>query len=217
MSLNEVKAVIFDMDGVLIDSEPVWQRAQLEVFPKYGVPITYEDTLKTTGMRVDLLIEHWYLRYPWADYDNAKVCQQIVSTVIDFIHRDGKPMVGVMDALKFCQQQEFKIGLATSSPMILVDAVLDTLNIRHYFEAIESAETLPYGKPHPEVYLNCAKALGIEPSRCLAIEDSFNGLIAARAASMQTVAIPAEDQQQQSRWVVAHHQLCNLTELSSFI
>ncbi|RLV58601.1 hexitol phosphatase HxpB [Parashewanella curva] len=215
MSLNEAQAVIFDMDGVLINSEPVWQQAELEVLPKYGVPLTYEDTLMTTGMRVDLLVDYWHQRYPWTNYDNNQVSQQLVTAVVDFIHRDGQPMNGVIDALSFCQRQGFKIGLATSSPMVLVDAVLDTLNIRHYFEAIKSAEKLAYGKPHPEVYLNCASELGVDPSRCVAIEDSFNGLIAARAASMQTIAIPAKEQQQQSRWVIAHEQLEDLTQLAS--
>ena len=83
--------------------------------------------------------------------------------------------------------------------------------------AVESAEALTYGKPHPEVYLNCAAALGVDPRYCLAIEDSFNGLIAARAANMQTVAIPAAEQRGEAKWVVAHHQADSLLDLPAIL
>ncbi|WP_461538393.1 hexitol phosphatase HxpB [Spongorhabdus nitratireducens] len=215
MSLQQIEAVIFDMDGVLIDTEPAWQQAEVDLLPEYGIPITYEDTFKTTGLRIDQVIDYWYQRYPWPDYDNAEVSRTLVQAVIAFIHRDGKPMTGVTGALEYCQQQGYSIGLATSSPMKLVDAVLDRLNIRHYFQAIASAKNLQYGKPHPEVYLNCAKSLNIHPVKCLAIEDSFNGVIAARAANMQTVVIPPPEQQQQARWVVAHYQLADLSMLAN--
>jgi beta-phosphoglucomutase-like phosphatase (HAD superfamily) len=95
--------------------------------------------------------------------------------------------------------------------------VIAKLNIADYFEARCSAENLSYGKPHPEVYLNCAKALGLKAEHCLAVEDSFNGLIAARAANMQTVIIPAPNQANQARWAGAHHQLKDLTQLAGLL
>ena len=212
-----LKAVIFDMDGVLIDSEPVWQQSELTVFSSLGLPICYQDTLQTTGFRVDQLVEYWYQRYPWENYNNAEVAAKIVHHVIEFINTDAEPMLGVIDALMLCKQQGYRIGLATSSSIDLVNAVLDKLEIREYFHAIESAENLKYGKPHPEVYLNCATSLGVAASECVAIEDSLNGIISARAANMTAIAIPPSEKQHDVKWMVAHYRLNNLTELGSVL
>ncbi|WP_144212272.1 hexitol phosphatase HxpB [Shewanella donghaensis] len=217
MTSAKVKAVIFDMDGVIIDTEPAWQRAEVEVMNSLGVPITYEDAEITTGLRIDFVVSYWYQRYPWANYDNPAAAQQIIDKVVQFIETEGKPMRGVVDALQLCQQRGLKIGLATSSSSDLIQAVMNKLGIADYFNAITSAENLQYGKPHPEVYLNCATALDITPSLCIAIEDSINGLIAARAASMQTIAIPAPELANQSRWQIGHHQLAHLGDFKALI
>lgn len=204
-----IKAVIFDMDGVLIDSEPAWQLAEQTVFNNLGLTLSLEDMEQTTGLRLDQVVSYWYQRLPWPDYDNTATANSIVNEVIAQINTNGAPMQGVIESLDACKQLGLKIGLATSSSSSIIQTVLDKLAIGHYFDAIESAENLLYGKPHPEVYLNCAKGLGIEPSQCIAIEDSFNGLIAARAANMHTVAIPAPQMATQPKWVIAHHQLAH--------
>lgn len=211
-SLN-IQAVIFDMDGVLIDSEPLWQRIEYEVLSSLGVPVTIASIQQTTGLRIDQCVDYWYHKAPWADYDNAKVSKSIVDKVAEEIRQTGEPMLGVQQAIEYCQTKGLKIGLATSSPTALIDAVLARLELKGQFMAVESAEALTYGKPHPEVYLNCATALGVDPRYCLAIEDSFNGLIAARAANMQTVVIPAPEQRGEAKWVIAHHQADTLLAL----
>ncbi|MEZ9140879.1 MULTISPECIES: hexitol phosphatase HxpB [unclassified Shewanella] len=217
MSSTPIEAVIFDMDGIIIDTEPAWQQAEVAVMNQFGVPINLVDAEVTTGLRIDAVVNYWYQRHPWPNYDNQHVAQQIIDKVVAFIETEGEPMRGVVEALKLCQQKQLKIGLATSSSSDLIEAVMKKLGIKNYFMAIESAENLQYGKPHPEVYLNCANALGISPANCLAIEDSFNGLIAARAASMQTVAIPAAELAQQSRWQIGHHQLEHLGLLTEVL
>jgi len=100
------------------------------------------------------------------------------------------PLKGVIETLTFLQASPVKIGLATSSPQRLIDAVLDALNIRTYFDAVHSAELEHYGKPHPAVYLQTAASLRLNPITCLVIEDSLNGVIAGKAAMMQVVCIP---------------------------
>ena len=206
---TQIKAVIFDMDGILIDSEPAWQLAEQTVLNSFGLNLTLEEVEQTTGLRIDQVVSYWYQRFPWPNYDNTAAANRIVNEVIAQINTTGKPMLGVIDSLEACKRLGLKIGLATSSSSRIIHAVLEKLAIGHYFEALESAETLAYGKPHPEVYLNCANALGIAPSQCIAIEDSFNGLIAARAATMQTVAIPAPHTVNQAKWVIAHHKLAH--------
>ncbi|MCL1038298.1 hexitol phosphatase HxpB [Shewanella submarina] len=213
----QLKAVIFDMDGVLIDSEPLWQLAELDVFHALGMPLTLEETHLTTGLRVDQLVEYWYARKPWQNYDKQATANAIADSVVGRILAEGQPMPHVLEALQACRAAGVKVGLATSSPMNIVNAVLDSLKIRDCFDGIESAELLKYGKPHPEVYLNCADSLGVSPANCVAVEDSFNGLIAARAANMQTVVIPAVDQAEQARWAAAHHQFSSLAELKSLL
>lgn len=214
---TQIEAVIFDMDGILIDSEPAWQLAEQTVLNSFGLNLTLEEVEHTTGLRIDHVVSYWYQRFPWPDYDNSATANKIVNEVIAQINATGEPMLGVIDSLEACKQLGLKIGLATSSSSKIINAVLSKLNIGHYFEALESAENLAYGKPHPEVYLNCAKALGVAPSQCIAIEDSFNGLIAARAATMQTVAIPAPHTANQAKWVIAHHQLADASQLPALL
>ena len=217
MTSLSIQAVIFDMDGVLIDSEPLWQRVEYEVLSALGVPVTIETIQQTTGLRIDQCVDYWYHKAPWADYDNAKVSTAIVDKVAEEILRTGEAMQGVQQAINYCQAKGLKIGLATSSFYTIIEAVLSKLGLSDKFMAVQSAEGLTYGKPHPEVYLNCAAALGVDPRYCLAIEDSFNGLIAARAANMQTVAIPAPEQRGQAKWVVAHHQADSLLDLPTIL
>lgn len=213
MTSLSIQAVIFDMDGVLIDSEPLWQRVEYEVLSALGVPVTIETIQQTTGLRIDQCVDYWYHKAPWADYDNAKVSKAIVDRVAEEILKTGEAMQGVQQAIEYCQTKGLKIGLATSSFYTIIEAVLSKLGLSDKFMAVQSAEGLTYGKPHPEVYLNCAAALEVDPRYCLAIEDSFNGLIAARAANMQTVAIPAPEQRGEAKWIIAHHQLESLLEL----
>lgn len=217
MAFLNIQAVIFDMDGVLIDSEPLWQRVEYEVLSALGVPVTIDTIQQTTGLRIDQCVDYWYHKAPWPNYDNAKVSQAIVDRVAAEILQTGEPMPGVQQAIAHCQAKGVKIGLATSSPTLLIAAVLARLELEGQFMAIESAEALTYGKPHPEVYLNCAAALGVDPRHCLAIEDSFNGLIAARAANMQTIAIPAPEQRGDAKWVIAHHQADSLLALPGIL
>jgi HAD superfamily hydrolase (TIGR01509 family) len=220
MLTTQISGVIFDMDGVLIDSEPAWQQAEHQVMVDLGVPLSFEDTEQTTGLRIDQVVHYWYARHPWVaqgKYDNTLIADKIVAQVASEISQHGQAMAGVIEALKTCQQLGLKIGLATSSSSAIIAAVMTKLNLDDYFEARCSAENLTYGKPHPEVYLNCANALGLAPSNCLAVEDSFNGLIAARAANMQTVIIPAPHQANQAHWAAAHHQLRDLTQLAGLL
>lgn len=216
MSAN-LSAVIFDMDGVLIDSEPYWREAELEVFGQLGLPITLEQTYQTTGLRIDQVVAFWYAQIPWPNYDNHATSQAIIAGVIERIHRHGHAMAHVTEALAACRRAKLKIGLATASSSDIIATVMAKLNIGDYFDAISSAESLSRGKPHPEVYLNCAAMLDIVPERCLAVEDSFNGLIAARAASMHTLVIPAPVERHQSKWAAAHHQGESLAALAALL
>ncbi len=188
---RKIEAVIFDMDGVLIDSEPLWKIAEVTVFTKLGLNLTAKNFEQTVGLRIDQVVEYWRNRFPWTqDISNDKVVDDIVNLVAQLVTERGEALPGVFDILEWLKTNNIKLGVGTSSYMRIVDAVMDKLNVAEYFEVIHSAEYEKYGKPHPGVYLTCAQKLGVSPDKCLVIEDSFNGLLAAKAASMATIVVP---------------------------
>ncbi|MGY4027920.1 hexitol phosphatase HxpB [Aeromonas rivuli] len=208
-------AVIFDMDGVLIDSEPFWQRAQMAVFSELGHFHTEEDCNSTIGVRIDQLVAHWYRLRPWSGPTQEEVVQRILDQVIALILQEGQAKEGVLEALSLIEARGLKIGLATSSPFTMVEAVLGKLGIRDRFLAVHSAEVERFGKPHPDVYIHAAEKLGVEPVHCLAIEDSFTGLLAAKAASMRALIVPDPALINDPRLAIADHRLDCLSELDA--
>ena len=198
-----IKAAIFDMDGLLCNSEPFWQQAQIDVFRSLGVHITLEDTLRTTGIRIDQIVEHYFQQQPWQDLSCEAVSERIVQRVEELIQIHQPIMPGVHEILTLCHKLNLRIGLASSSPMRLIQSTLTALHLNDIFEVVVSAEHLAYGKPHPEVYLNAAQALQVQPTECVAFEDSFNGLLAAKSALMRTCVIPEKTAQHEPKWVIA--------------
>ncbi len=210
--MQGIKAVIFDMDGVIIDSEPLWRRAMIAGFNDIGIDFTEADCRKTTGMRFKEVIDHWFAHHKIEEHSPAELDAKVISHLIDLINTEGKPMTGTLEALEFLKEKKYQIGLATSSSHKLVETVLNKLQIRSYFSAITSAEFLQFGKPHPEVFLNCAETLKIAPKHCLVIEDSINGIVAAKAAQMKVVAIPDAEHADNPLFVLADHNFNNLLE-----
>jgi len=212
MNLN---TVIFDMDGLLIDSEPLWSEAATEVFTSYGKKLTAADLLSTMGLRTSEFVSWWLRDYKFDNTELEKVAEKIVELVIKKIKLEGKAMPGVDYILEFFLERGYKIGLATSSPMRVADTILNLLNIEKYIQVKTSAEKLAYGKPHPQVYLECAADLGSSPLECICFEDSVNGMIAAKAARMKCVVVPAYNQQKDEKWSIADLKISSLKNFSS--
>ena len=215
--ISDFEAVIFDMDGVLIDSEPVWKIAMGEVFHSVGCPLTVKDFQQTVGLRIDEVIAYWYKHSPWEVVSPEEVEQRIVSKMVELISANGKPLVGVIETLKFLKNQGLKIGLATSSYTVLIDCVLETLSIKHYFDFTHSAEDESYGKPHPAVYLTTADKLGVNPLKCLVIEDSINGVISGKAARMKVVCIPEKTHYPNPKLILADYTFDTMEEMLRYI
>lgn len=212
--LEMLDAVVFDMDGLLIDSQPFWQTAQLEVLTALGVPITRQDTIDTTGMHIDQIVQMCYAKFPWTEISCEQVCEQIVDRVIELVREHKPAMPGLWHAIQACQQQGLRLGLASSSPLSLIHATVQTLQLEDIFDAQLSGDKLRYAKPHPEVYLNACEALQAPPEKCLAIEDSFVGLLAAKSAQMKTSIIPELAVAAQPQFVIADRQLASLEQLT---
>lgn len=190
IQLSQYEAVIFDMDGVLIDSEPLWKIAMEEVFHSLGSKLTKADFQKTVGLRIDEVVHFWNHHENWGVDNEKDVEEAIIVKMIELISANAAPLSGVMDTLMFLKDSGLKIGLGTSSSSRLIQVVLSELQIEHFFDFTHSAETEAFGKPHPAVYLTVAQQLSVSPNKCLVIEDSFNGVIAGLAAKMKVVCIP---------------------------
>jgi mannitol-1-/sugar-/sorbitol-6-/2-deoxyglucose-6-phosphatase len=208
-----IEAVIFDMDGVLVDSEPFWRVAMIKGFREVGIDFTDEHCKTTTGMRFDEVVRYWHQRSPWEHKTVREVEQGVLDHLCELINEKGKPMPGALEAISHFKKEGRKIGLATSSYHRLVNVILEKLEARHHFHAVESAEHLEYGKPHPQVFLNCAAALGVKPERCLVIEDSVNGVVSAKAARMKVIAIPDPADFHNPKFALADLKLASLNEI----
>lgn len=187
-----IKAVIFDMDGLLINSEPLWVESEKKIFQTVGLNLNDDQCYETFGMRIQEVVPYWHRKYPW---DTSKksfetITNEVIEYVITLIKQDGKKFEGVDYILDFFRSKNIPAALASSSPMKIIDAVMEKLNIRDSFKVIYSAETEEFGKPHPAVYISTAKLMGVDMADCAAFEDSFNGIISAKAAMMKTVAVP---------------------------
>ena len=207
-----INTVIFDMDGLLIDSEPLWGQAMREVFTTVGVSLSPELTSHTTGLRTKEVVSYWHDYFKWNTKSPEQVSTEIIDSVTHKILQEGRAMEGLSYILDFFHARNFKVGLASSSPMRLIQSVLDHLGIRRQFHAVVSAEFEAYGKPHPAVYLACAQELNSSPLACLAFEDSVTGMVAAKAARMKVVVVPEAHKRHDGRFNLADLQLGSLLE-----
>lgn len=209
-----IEAVIFDMDGLLIDSEPLWHEAEIIAFEKVNIHLTRQDCLETTGMRVDEVVDYRYRRQPWEGAGKKEIAEDIIDNVIRLIQEKGELKDGAKQAIHFVQRLNVKVALASSSAYSVIRAVLDKFDLTPVFSVIHSAQEEPRGKPHPGVYLTACQKLNADPEACLAIEDSLAGVIAAKAAKMICIAVPEEAWRDDKRFVLADLQLTSLHELN---
>ena len=206
---------IFDMDGLLIDSEPLWYEAALESLAKFDIHIGPTEYYASTGLRTKEFLEYWLGKFNIDLMRLQETEADITSRVIGKVFEKGTTMKGVELAIESVKKANLKIGLASSSPLSLIHAVLEKTGLQNEFTVVCSAEHLPFGKPHPQVFINCALALNSHPVECLCFEDSFNGLIAAKAARMKCVVVPHPDQFNETKWNLADLKLASLDSMSN--
>lgn len=205
------------MDGLLVDSEPLWDEAGNIVFAKYGIRLTPQQYATTTGLRTKEFIQWWFNKYhiPLTATEEAEYA--IIEKVIELVKAKGKPMPGVNHIFNFFIQRGFRTGLASSSPLNLIETVTDLLGVQQHLRVCTSAASLPYGKPHPQVYLDCAMALGSSPMECVCFEDSYYGMIAAKAARMKCVVVPDPVNAKNPRWTAADLKIASLSNFNELL
>ena len=155
-------ASIFDLDGLLIDSEILWHQAEMEILGDLGVPLAADGCRTTKGMFVGEVTEFWHERYPWGGPTPGEVAVAIVDRVIALLLSKGELKPGAEHAIALCAERGLPLAVASSSQYRLIEAALDHFGLRHHFTIVHSAEDEAYGKPHPAVFLTAAGRLGTE-------------------------------------------------------
>lgn len=186
-----IKAVIFDMDGVIIDSEPLHQKIELVMFSDLGIKVPFEEHCTfvgtTTRNMCTKLKEKYGLKQTVDELVNMKD-----ERYIDYLRKnennDVLPVPGVLELIRELYDKGIKLAIGSSAPMREIELVLDTFKIRQLFDAIASGEEVPNSKPAPDTFLLAAQKLGVKPLDCLVIEDSDNGVRAAKNAGMKCIA-----------------------------
>lgn len=208
-------AVIFDMDGVLIDSEPFWRESEIETFAQVGMALRETDCALTKGWRIDEVVAFWRTRRPWRGASDAQMVEKILAGVVQRIERRGVSLPGVERAIEELLSHGIRLALATSSPMPIVEAVLSRLKLVDAFEVVCSAQDDDFGKPHPQVFLRTAASLGLQPMAITVIEDSVAGMVAAKAARMRCIVVPDPSEADLPQWGLADHRLASLSEFEA--
>ena len=186
--MNSVEAVVFDLDGVLIDSEHVWDEARQQLARDRGGRWT--ETASRDMMGMSSLEWSRYMHEVIGVPDSPEEISAEVVRRLARIYRRELPLFdGAVEAVERLAAR-WPLGLASSSNRELIDLVLQLSGLERFFRATVSSEEVPRGKPAPDVYLEAARRLGVDPARCAAIEDSENGIRSAKAAGMRVLAIP---------------------------
>jgi HAD superfamily hydrolase (TIGR01509 family) len=210
-----VDALIFDMDGVLVDSEPVGTEAMRRVLAPYGLGYTEADNNDFLGRTTPESCRILKARHGLAA-DEVDLARQYVDHLLELIRERSRPMPGIPDVLVKLAHAGYRLALASSAEPEVIAANTGGLDIGHFFEAAISGTEVARGKPAPDVFLETVRRLRVAPGRCLVIEDSRNGLLAAKAAGMACAVVPCDSTRHQD-FREADHRLDALPDLLALL
>jgi len=184
-----IKAVIFDMDGVMIDSEPLWEKTEHILLARRDIKYTADYRDQIVGLNQNdsgkLLVDTFGL-----NEEVQAIIDERVEILTGIYKEELKVVTELIPLLDELRENQFKLAVASSSPMRVINFVLDMFSLHKYFPIVVSGECTDDGKPHPAIYLHTADRLEVEASECVAIEDSINGVKSAKAAGMVCIAVP---------------------------
>jgi len=207
-----ITTVLYDMDGLLLDTEPLWGESMMRIARKHNIPIERNRFKDTTGLRIYEVTDHWAIHFPWQGSTARDVADEILEDIIESSKVSARVLNGVESSLQLLKAHKYKVGLASSSPAHMIDQLIRHFGIDHYFDEVTSADAVELGKPHPAVFLKCAALLGSKPTECMVFEDSINGMIAGKAARMKVIVVPDELHFDDPRFSLADAKLKSLED-----
>tara|TARA_Y100000310_G_C20700703_1_gene829603 strand:+ start:7178 stop:7858 length:681 start_codon:yes stop_codon:yes gene_type:complete len=184
--MNLIKAVIFDMDGVIVDSEPIHQKAEKESLLKYGVKISTEELSRYTGTTAKFMYDKLILKYK-INTTFDKILSEKDKILFKLLENNTRPISGIYELIEKLKNQNLKLGVASSSHKKLINFIIGKLKLKKMFDSIVGCDDIIHSKPHPEIFLKSAKLLNFNPDECIVIEDAKLGVEAAKKAGMKCI------------------------------
>lgn len=180
-------AFIFDMDGVIIDSEPIHFDVDIKTLDYFGVKTTEQELERFVGMTNPEMLDIFRQEHNLVHTIQEMIEYQLNLKMNILNNLEIEPIEGIRELIAQLQQRNIPMALASSSPRIFIEGVLGKFGLSHFFKTVVSGEEVPKGKPAPDIYLETAKQLGVDPQNCVVLEDSRNGVIAAKKAGMMCI------------------------------
>ena len=185
------RAVIFDMDGLLLDTETLWHEAEVELFRRHGAEFTWDDKMAVIGTSFEVTARYFADRLGRPHPEGAALVDEMVALMHERVRRQVDARPGALELVERLRALDgTRLGLASNSPRFLVDDALATAGLTGIFETIVTPADVEHAKPAPDIYLRACADLGVDPSEALALEDSASGVAAAKAAGLTCIAVP---------------------------
>jgi HAD superfamily hydrolase (TIGR01509 family) len=186
------RAVVFDLDGLLLDTETLWHEAEIELFRRHGDEFTWDDKLAVIGTSYDATARYFAQRLGRPSAAGAELVDEMVDLMHERLQREVNGRPGALELVRRLRELPTGIGLAvaSNSSRRLVDTALATAGISDAFDAVITSDDVMHAKPAPDIYLEACRRLGVSPADAVALEDSATGIAAAKAAGMTCIAVP---------------------------